>query len=108
MKLCRGFTLLISLLALAACQTQEQLSQPEPVSCPQPEPVECPVCEVMICPDPEPQVIEKEVVRYLPAPEPVKQVPVAEKPMIGALEWVKVEPSDPAWPRMLFAHKSVA
>lgn len=83
---------------LAGCSSFQ--SPPEQAECaPVAEPVECPVCpvieqEALQCP--EPQVVEKIVT--VPAPPPPTPAPktAGEKhlPIIGAVEWVTVEPGN--------------
>jgi len=68
---------------------------PEPVACPVVEPPACPVCPVVepvVCP--EPQVIEKIVT--VPAPAPLKPTNAGKLnlPIVGAVEWARIEPGD--------------
>ncbi len=83
-------------LALAAgCSSLEPA--PAAVTCPVVEPPSCPSCPsaaVQQCP--EPQVIEKIVTVTAPPPPPVKAATAGKMnlPIVGAVEWVKVEPGD--------------
>lgn len=85
----RGLLVQFLVLALAACSV---LSPPEP----SPEPV-CPEVEEVICP--EPTVVEKVVVKEVPAPTPPPPPPEPvtvgelQLPVVGAVEWAMVEPS---------------
>ena len=83
---------LVAVIALAGCQTLPEETAPDIVEAPVVEPQECPVCPVVECPVlecPEPQVREKVVTKYLPAP-----VVTDATPIIGAVEWAYVEPGD--------------
>jgi hypothetical protein len=75
-------------LSLSGCgffQREEQVAPP-------PEPV-CPEVEVPLCP--EPTVVEKVVVKTVPAPMPPMATTAGKLhlPIIGAVEWARVEPS---------------
>lgn len=96
MNLANSGLSILALSLLAGCS----VFQPgkAPVQCPAPpEPPPCPVCaspEALQCP--EPQVIEK----IIEVPAPVPQAAMATTagkmhlPIIGAVEWVTVEPGD--------------
>ena len=58
-------------------------------SCPEPEP--CPPCEVLQCPDP--QVVEKIVEVPAPLPPMATTAGKMHLPIVGAVEWVLVEPA---------------
>jgi hypothetical protein len=78
-------------LALAGCGLfQREEPPPEP-----PEPPACPVVEPTTCP--EPKVVEKEkvVIREVPAPLPPMASTAGKLhlPIIGAVEWARVDPS---------------
>ena len=70
---------------------------PTAVACPVVEPPSCPVCPSAVVQEcPEPQVIEKIVTVTAPAPAPVKATTAGKMnlPIVGAVEWLKVEPGD--------------
>lgn len=71
---------------------------PAAVECPTVEPPSCPVCPtVEPAPQcPEPQVIEKIVTVPAPAPAPAKASTAGKLnlPIVGAVEWAKIEPGD--------------
>jgi hypothetical protein len=80
-----------ALTLLAAC-TQTQPEPPRVEVTPVPEPRPCPVVEAPVCP--EPKVIEKVVIKEVPAPLP-PMATVAGKmhlPIVGGVEWVTLEP----------------
>lgn len=79
----------ITLLVLAGCQSTPFEQEPDVVIAP--EPVECPVCVVPECP--ELIVLEPPVAAPIPA---VIATPGlnGQLPIIGALEWARVEPSN--------------
>ena len=91
----RGFPAL-TLVLLAGCSAFQ--SGETPVQCPPaPEPPPCPVCataEELQCP--EPRVIEKIVEVPAPVPEVAAATTAGELhlPIIGAVEWVTVEPGN--------------
>lgn len=97
LKLMNFFASSLSILALsllAGCSVFQ--SGKAPTQCPvAPEPPPCPVCaspEQLQCP--EPQVIEKIVTVPAPAAEPATATTAGKMhlPIIGAVEWVTVEP----------------
>jgi hypothetical protein len=95
-KLGKSSTVLILLLA-AGCSTTKPA--PTPAECAPVESPTCPVCpevepQVQHCP--EPQVIEKIVTVPAPAPVPAKAATAGKLnlPIVGAVEWAKIEPGD--------------
>jgi hypothetical protein len=87
----------LALLLVTACSSMKPA--PAVVACPPVEPAACPVCptidpQAQQCP--EPQVIEKIVTVTVPAPAPAKATTAGELnlPIVGAVEWAKVEPGD--------------
>ncbi len=82
-----------TLLLLSGCGLMPSSGEPprEPVSCP--EPVTCESCPVAQCP--APQVVEKIKVVEVPAPLPplATTAGAMHLPIIGAVEWVQVEPA---------------
>lgn len=76
--------LLAPVLLLAGCQTMP----PEEPRNECPVVPECPVCAPQACP--EPKVVEKEVIKYLPTPESVASDDAVG--VVGAVEWAYVEP----------------
>ncbi|WP_170287399.1 ATP-dependent zinc protease [Halioglobus maricola] len=79
----------IALLFLSGCAVFEP---PEAApACP--EPVACPACEVMQCPEPAVEIVERIV--EVPAPIPPQASTAGEMhlPIVGAVEWVYVEPA---------------
>lgn len=92
MKLSRPCVYLTLLLA-AGCSSLKPA--PEPVACPVVEPPACPVCPVVepvVCP--EPQVIEKIVTVPAPIPQKPSNAGKLNLPIVGAVEWAKIEPGD--------------
>jgi hypothetical protein len=97
MKSCCQPVLLLLCLAIAGCTATERMPAPDetpPVqatvpSCPEPEP--CPPCEVLQCPDP--QVVEKIVEVPAPLPPMATTAGKMHLPIVGAVEWVLVEPA---------------
>ena len=91
-KLSRSCVYLTLLLA-AGCGTLKPA--PEPVACPVVEPPACPVCPVVepvVCP--EPQVIEKIVTVPAPTPQKPTNAGKLNLPIVGAVEWARIEPGD--------------
>ncbi len=93
MQTLRPFYLLPAVaVAVVACSPL----QTEPVEVEKPV-VECPVIEAPP-PCPEPEVIEKVVIKTVPAPlPPPQQAKTAGElhlPIVGAVEWVTLEPSE--------------
>lgn len=87
----------LALSLAAGCSSVAQKSAP--VECAPAETASCPVCpqvepETLQCP--EPQVIEKIVKVPAPAPAPTKAATAGELdlPIVGAVEWARVEPGD--------------
>lgn len=84
----------ILLLALAGCQSTPHEQEAPTIAIPEivaPEPVECPVCVITQCPEmkpAEPAVIAAPTPPVIAAPDSNGHLPV-----IGALEWARVEPS---------------
>ncbi len=80
-------------VVLAGCQSLPEQAA-EAVTCPEVPVVECPVCPLQECP--EPRVLEKIVLRPA-APVAVPARPETagelELPIIGVLEFIRVEPS---------------
>ena len=78
---------------LVGCQVLPEQAT-EMVACPEAPVALCPVCPLQECP--EPRVLEKIVLRPAP-PAPVQMLPATagalELPIIGVLEFVRVEPS---------------
>lgn len=87
MKNFQMLTVAAFVLILSGCQNMP--SQVEPIGEPSPQPsqVECPVCPELVCP--APQVVEKIVTKYKPAP-----IDENAPTIIGAVEWAFVEPGD--------------
>ncbi|WP_082850231.1 RimK/LysX family protein [Halioglobus sp. HI00S01] len=89
----RFTVIFLVLMLLGGCTTVAP--EPEVVNCP--EPKACPACEVLQCPDPEVQIVEKIV--QVPTPVITTEPPSATTagdmhlPIIGAVEWVDVEPA---------------
>jgi len=85
----------LTLLLAAGCSSLKP-APAEPVACPEVvEPPACPACPVVepvVCP--EPQVIEKIVT--VPAPTPQKPTSAGKLnlPIVGAVEWARIEPGD--------------
>lgn len=85
-------------LALAAgCSTVQPA--PPKVECPVVETPSCPVCpsvDTQVPQCPEPQVIEKIVTVPAPAPAPPKAATAGKLnlPIVGAVEWARIEPGD--------------
>ncbi|HAN26504.1 MAG TPA: hypothetical protein DCP75_02020, partial [Haliea salexigens] len=80
-------------MVLAGCQSLPEQA-PEAVVCPEVPVVECPVCPLQECP--EPRVLEKIVLRpAAPVALPVRPETAGELelPIIGVLEFIRVEPS---------------
>jgi hypothetical protein len=86
--------LTLLMILLSACQSAPIVGSQDSQKCPSVAPVECPVCEVLQCP--EPQVIERLVTEDVSAPERLRAADSSDNAarVIGAREWVKVEPSD--------------
>lgn len=89
---------LLTLALLAGCSSMPS-GKPTTVACPnQPViPAECPVCETdsqIETQCPEPQVIEKIVEVPAPLPPMATTAGKMHLPIIGAVEWVTVEPAD--------------
>ena len=87
----------LTLSLAAGCGSVEQ--KPAPVPCAPVEAPACPVCpevepQVLQCP--EPQVIEKIVKVPVPAPVPAKAATAGKLnlPIVGAVEWARIEPGD--------------
>ena len=86
-------TALALCVVLAGCQSLPEQA-PEAVACPEVPVVECPVCPLQECP--EPRVLEKIVLRpAAPVALPVRPETAGELelPIIGVLEFIRVEPS---------------
>jgi hypothetical protein len=87
-------SLVLTSVLLSGC-SQLETAEPE-TQCPAVEVPACPVCEQVQCP--EPTVIEKIV--KVPVEVPAELPPMATTggkmhlPIIGAVEWVKVEPGN--------------
>lgn len=81
--------MLLGLLALSGCATYQAPEQPaEQVAAPA-----CPEVEVPQCPEPQPQVVEKVVVKTVTVqPEPATTAGELHLPIVGAVEWALVEP----------------
>lgn len=95
-KLSRPLVYLALSLA-AGCSSVAQ--KPVPAECVPAEAASCPVCpeiepQVLQCP--EPQVIEKIVKVPTPVPAPAKAETAGklDLPIVGAVEWVRIEPGD--------------
>ena len=91
-KLSRSCVCLALLLA-AGCSSLKPA--PEPVACPVVEPPACPACPVVepvVCP--EPQVIEKIVTVRPPTPQKPTNAGKLNLPIVGAVEWARIEPGD--------------
>ncbi|MBM68252.1 MAG: hypothetical protein CME43_02090 [Haliea sp.] len=86
-------TALVMCGLLAGCQALPEQANQAPI-CPEAPVVMCPICPLQECP--EPRVLEKIVLRPA-APVPVPARPSTagelELPIIGVLEFVRVEPS---------------
>lgn len=81
--------LFISLLVLGGCSV---LPEPQPPAvCP--EPVVCPACEVQQCPAPRVEIVEKVVEVPAELPPMASTAGELHLPIVGAVEWVSVEPS---------------
>ena len=83
----------LSLSLAAGCGAFK--TTPAPLECPTVEAPICPVCpEAPQCP--EAQVIEKIVTVPAPAPTPPRAATAGELnlPIVGAVEWARVEPGD--------------
>jgi hypothetical protein len=83
-------------LSLVGCQampaSDESAARPAPVARPAPEPAArapCPECPPRC---PEPRVIEKVVYQSLDCPSEPKTAGELQLPIIGAVEWVTVDP----------------
>jgi hypothetical protein len=87
----------LALLLAAGCSSIKPA--PATVTCPAVETPSCPVCpgvESQQPQCPEPQVVEKIVTVPAPAPTPAKATTAGKLnlPIVGAVEWAKVEPGD--------------
>lgn len=83
---------LVTIAVLAGCQTLPS-EDPEVSLCPEVEVPDCPVYEIEECP--APRVLEKIVLRPAPPPPPPPPPATAgelDLPIIGAIEFVTVEP----------------
>ena len=87
----------LTLSLAAGCSSVAQ--KPAPAECAPVETASCPVCpelepQVLQCP--EPQVIEKIVKVPAPAPVPAKAATAGklDLPIVGAVEWARIEPGD--------------
>jgi hypothetical protein len=95
-KISYRFAAFIAAALLSACSTFQ--SPPEQAGCPAAaEPVACPVCPETAQPVPqcpEPQVVEKIVTVPAPVPPAAKTAGDKHLPIVGAVEWVTVEPGN--------------
>lgn len=93
MKL-RRYSLLLLILTLGGCSLFQKTPDPTPdvqvAVCPQPAP--CKACEVLQCP--EPTVVEKIVEVPAALPPMASTAGKMHLPIVGGIEWVKVEPGD--------------
>ncbi|MEM8561664.1 MAG: RimK/LysX family protein [Pseudomonadota bacterium] len=92
------FSLILALCSASGCSYFQTAS--EPPACPVVAPASCPVCPpsaAMQCPETE--VVERIVEVPIPAPTPVEpslplRAGTLDLPIVGALEWVTVEPGN--------------
>lgn len=96
MRLLHYLTLIPLLAALAACSSIAPDPEVEPPPGPEatldcPEPAPCEPCEPLQCPSQE--VVEKIVEVPAPLPPMAKTAGEMHLPIIGAVEWVEVEPA---------------
>lgn len=92
MSLSSRVAALLAVAVLAGCQTTPG-PETRAQACPEVEVPDCPVCQIEECP--APRVLEKIVLRPAPPP-PVPQPPATagelNLPIIGALEFVTIDP----------------
>lgn len=92
MSLLNRVATLVAVAVLAGCQTAPSV-EPEVVACPEVVVPDCPVCQIEECP--APRVLEKIVLRPAPPPPPPPPPATAgelDLPIIGAVEFVTVDP----------------
>lgn len=88
-----GPVVLKVLVLIAACYLAGCAQTPEtPAAAIEPAAGACPDVEVPVCP--EPRVVEKVVVKEVPAPLPPMATTAGEMhlPIVGGLEWVTIDP----------------